>query len=193
MDTTDYWPMAREYSIWNATIASLQFLTADLDPVALGRATEHVYTTFFYSPSSHTLCQQSDEILFGHFVIALNAAFDQELSLADKGYESGSDTIDLPTQLRKNLRIHHVSSMEHASFNPAPVTPCSTPQTPPRTVCRHLSFSSGGNNTPDSTPEFPEEDEEKDFQMVPLGDEHWTSKETPERTLCIHEHGLPHG
>ena len=37
------------------------------------------------------------------------------------------------------------------------------------------------------------EDEEEDFQMVPLDDEHWTSEETPERTLCIHEHGLPHG
>ena len=64
MDATDYWPMAREYSIWNATIASLQFWTEDLDPVTLGRATERVYTTFFYSPSSHTLCQQSNEILF---------------------------------------------------------------------------------------------------------------------------------
>ena len=29
--------------------------------------------------------------------------------------------------------------------------------------------------------------------MVPLDNEHWTSKETPERTLCIHEHHLPHG
>ena len=29
--------------------------------------------------------------------------------------------------------------------------------------------------------------------MVPLDDEHWTSEEIPERTLCIHEHGLPHG
>ena len=38
--------MVREYSIWNATIASLQFWTADLDPVTLGRATEQVYTTF---------------------------------------------------------------------------------------------------------------------------------------------------
>ena len=84
MDATDYWPMAREYSIWNATIASLQFWTPDLDPVTLGRATEQVYTTFFYSSSSHTLCQQSDKILFGHFVIALNATFDQQLSLADK-------------------------------------------------------------------------------------------------------------
>ena len=78
--------MARESSIWNATIASLHFWTEDLDPVTLGRATEHVYTTFFYSPSSHTLHQQSDEILFGCFVIALNAAFDQQLSLADEGY-----------------------------------------------------------------------------------------------------------
>ena len=29
--------------------------------------------------------------------------------------------------------------------------------------------------------------------MVPLDDEHWASEETPERVLCIHEHGLPHG
>ena len=50
MDTADYWLMAREYSIWNAAIASLQFWTEDLDPVTLGRATECVYTTFFYSP-----------------------------------------------------------------------------------------------------------------------------------------------
>ena len=99
MDTADYWPMAREYSIWNATIASLQFWTEDLDPVTLGRATECVYTTFFYSPMSHTLHQQSNEALFGHFVIALNAAFDQQLLLADEGYKSGSDTISLPTPL----------------------------------------------------------------------------------------------
>ena len=131
MNTADYWPMVREYSIWNATIASLQFWTEDLDPVTLGRATEYVYTTFFYSPSSHALCQQSDKILFGCFVIALNATFDQQLSLADEGYKSDSDTIDLPTPLRKTLCIHHVSSMEHASFDTVPVTPCSTLQTHP--------------------------------------------------------------
>ena len=75
--------------------------------------------------------------------------------------------------------------MEHASFNSAPVTPCNTPQTPPSPVCRHLSFS---------TPQCSEdEEEEEDFQTVPLNDEHWTSEEIPERTLCIHEHGLPHG
>ena len=100
MNTVDYWPMAREYSIWNATIASLQFWTADLDPVTLGRAMEEVNSTFYYSSSSHTLCQQSDEILFGHFVISLNAALDWQLSPADEGYESSSDTIDFLTPLR---------------------------------------------------------------------------------------------
>ena len=137
MNTEDYWLMAREYSIWNATIASLQFWTEDLDPVTLGRATECVYTTFFYSPMSHTLHQQSDETLFGHFVRALNAAFDQQLLLSDEGYESGSDPIDLPTPLRKTPCIHQISSMEHTSFNPILTTTCSTPQTPPR-PCTYL-------------------------------------------------------
>ena len=68
--------MAREYSIWNATIASLQFWTTDLDLVTLGIATDEVYSAFFYSASSYTLHQQPDEILFGCFMIALNAAFD---------------------------------------------------------------------------------------------------------------------
>ena len=67
----------------------------------LGIATECVNTTFFYTSTSHTLCQQSDETLFGHFVIALNTAFTQQLLLADEGYENGSDTIDLPTPLQK--------------------------------------------------------------------------------------------
>ena len=92
MDTADYWPMAWEYSIWNATIASLQLWTEDLDPVTLGIASEQVFTTFFYTSSSQTLCQQSNETLFWHFIIALNAAFTQQLLLADEGYESGSDT-----------------------------------------------------------------------------------------------------
>ena len=99
MDTADHWLMAQEYSIWNVTIASLQFWTEDLNPVTLGRTTECVYITFFYTFTSHTLCQQSDETLFGCFIITLNAAFNQQLSLADEGYESGSDTIDLPIPL----------------------------------------------------------------------------------------------
>ena len=29
--------------------------------------------------------------------------------------------------------------------------------------------------------------------MVPLDDDHWTTEEIPDRTLCVHEHNLPHG
>ena len=201
MDAADYWSMAWEYSIWNAAIASLQFWTEDLNPVTLGIATEHVYTTFFYTSTSQTLHQQSDETLFGCFIIALNAAFTQQLLLEDEGFKSGSDTIDLPTPLQKTPCMHHVSSMEHTSFNPVTTTPHSTvtttphssPQTPPRPVHRHVSFSSADNYTPDSTPVCSDSsDEEEDFQMVPLDDDHWTSKETPERTFCIHKNGLLH-
>ena len=126
METAEYWLMACEYTIWNATITSLQFWAEDLDLITLGIASECIYTTFFWMPTSHTLCQPSEDVLFGCFVIALNAAFTQQFLLADEGYKSGSDTLDLPTSLRKTPCIHHVSNMEHASFNPAHTTPCST-------------------------------------------------------------------
>ena len=195
MVTAEYWPMACEYTIWNAAIASLQFWVEDLDPITLGIASECVYTTFFWTSTSHTLHHLSEDVLFGHFVIALNAAFTQQLSLADEGYESGSGTIDLPTSLRKTPHIHHVSSMDHASFNPAHTTPCRTvtltpsrfPQTPTRPVHHHLSFNSDSNQEPDSTSVHSDSsdgdqdsnstpvysNEEEDFPTVPLDDEHW--------------------
>ena len=85
METAEYWPMAREYGIWNAAITSLQFWAEDLDPITLGIASKQVYTTFFWTSTSHTLCQLSEEAVFGRFVLALNAAFTQQLSLADEG------------------------------------------------------------------------------------------------------------
>ena len=206
METAEYWLMAQEYSIWNAAIASLQFWAEDLDPVTLGIASECIYTIFFWTPMSHMLCQLPEDVLFGCFVIALNATLTQKLSSADEGYESGSDTVDLPTPLRKTPHIHHVSSMKHASFNPAHTTPHSTthssPQTPTRPVHHHLSFNSDSGQDSDSTSihsgssdstavysDSP--DEEEDFPTVPLDDEHWTSEIVPERTFCIHENGLP--
>ena len=136
MNIANYWLMAREYAIWNAAIASLQFWTADLDPITLGITTEEVSSAFFYSTSTYTLCQQPDDILFSCFVTTLNAAFEQKLALEDEDYESGSETVNMPTPLRKKPRIHHISSIKHASFDPNPVMPCSTFQTPPRPVCR---------------------------------------------------------
>ena len=90
MDPVDYWPMAREYSVWNTTEAALQFWTADLEAHMLSSTIEQVYNAFFYSTSTHPLHQQSDEILFGHFMTTLNATLESRLALEDKGYDSGS-------------------------------------------------------------------------------------------------------
>ena len=89
MDTTHYWPFAREYSIWNVTVAALQFWMADLKPHILSTAIEHVHMAFFCSNSAQQLWKQPDEIIFGRFVTTLNATFEQELTQEDEGYESG--------------------------------------------------------------------------------------------------------
>ena len=65
--------MAREYSVWNAAFAALQFWTADLETHILTSTIHKVFNAFFYSTSTHLLHQQSDEILFGHFMTTLNA------------------------------------------------------------------------------------------------------------------------
>ena len=99
MNTADYWPMAREYSAWNATVAALQFCTADLETHILSSTIEQVYNAFFYSTSTHLLHQQSDEILFSHFVSILNVAFESKLALEDKSYESSSKNLNIPIPL----------------------------------------------------------------------------------------------
>ena len=118
MNATDYWPLTREYSIWNTTVAALQFWTADLKAHVLSNAIEQVYNAFLYTTSMHLLHQQSEEVLFGHFMTMLNAAFESKLTLEDKGYESGSEKFNIPTPLRCNPRIHHVSSDDNTSFDP---------------------------------------------------------------------------
>ena len=122
METAEYWPMTWEYAIWNATIASLQFWGRR----PWSNYPRHSLRTHLHHLLLDTLHQLSEDVLFGCYFIALNAAFTQQLSLADEGYESDSDTVDLPTPLRKTPRIHHMSSMEHASFNPVHTTPHST-------------------------------------------------------------------
>ena len=97
-------------------------------------------------------------------------------------------------------------SIENASFNPHSVTPCSTGHSNLRLVCRWPTYSSSNDidtsedkaltawrATPDAQVHLEEEDEEEDFQKVPLHDKHWTTEEVPDRTLCIHEHALLHG
>ena len=107
MNVADYWPMAREYLIWNARVAPLQFWTADLNAHVLSSTMEHM----------HLLCQQSEEVLFSYFMTTLYAAFESKLALADKGYDSGSENFNIPIPLKCTSRFHHVSS-DDISFDP---------------------------------------------------------------------------
>ena len=72
-----------------------------------------------------------------------------------------------------------------------------------RPVCRQLTYNSSNNSdtsedtltAPRATPDaqvYLQEDDKEDFQMVSLDDEHWTTEEVPDRTLCIHKHALLH-
>ena len=99
MNTKDYWPMPREYSVWNEAVAALQFWLADLDAHILSSTIDKVFNAFFYSTSTHLLCQQSDKILFGCFVTMLNATFESKFASEDKGYESSSENFNIPTPL----------------------------------------------------------------------------------------------
>ena len=86
-----------------------------------------MFTMHFSTPHpTHLLCQQSDEILFGHYVTTLNAAFENKLALEDEGYESGSENFNIPTPLQRTSKMHHGSSVENASFDPDSVTPHSS-------------------------------------------------------------------
>ena len=132
--------------MWNAVVATLNFWTADLKAHTLGSTTEEVYRAFFYVPSAHTICQISDEILFGHFMTTLNGAFEQKLALKDEGYESGSENFNITTLLRRTSKIHHVPSVENVSFDPVPVPPHSTRQSHLRPLCRRLMYSPSDDN-----------------------------------------------
>ena len=221
MNATDYWLFVREYSIWNGTVATLQFWTVDLEPHVLSSTIEQVYNTFFYTTYTCLLHQQSEEVLFSHFVTMLNAACESILTLEDEGYESRSINFNIPTPLRRTPRIHHVSSDENISFDP--YTPCTTAtrQSHHKPVHHWLSFSSSDDEESSAVdilsaystsplqnpmdfaqqPLFKsnyticddlEEDEEEYFQTVSLDDGHWSTDEILGRYLCIHEHSLPH-
>ena len=119
MDTTHYWPFSREYSIRDAAVTALQFSMADLEPYILSDATQWVYTAFFCSNSAHQLQNQPEEIIFSHFVTPLNGTFEWELAHEDKGYKSGSDSLNIANPLLRAPWLYHVSASENLSFNSA--------------------------------------------------------------------------
>ena len=121
---------------------------------------------------------------------------------------------------KKTSRIHHISSVKNASFDSVPATPHSTRDPQLRSVHRRLAFSPcddgdtkgeevfSSYNMPQAQHHAPDQhelsskhnldahinlEEEEDFQTASLDDKHWTTKEIPDRPLCVHEHSLPHG
>ena len=90
---------------------------------------------------------------FSHFVTTLNATFKSKLALEDEGHDSGSKNVNIPRPLRQTSKIHHISSEEHASFYPDPVTPnCrGIRELPCRLVCRCLTFSSSKEDDNDTS------------------------------------------
>ena len=59
-----------------------------------------------------------EETLFGYFVTTLNDAFETELAQDDEGYESRSESFNIPAPLRRAPRVYHVSTREELSFDP---------------------------------------------------------------------------
>ena len=61
------------------------------------------------------LCQQSDEVLFGHFMTTLNAAFESKLTLEGKGYEIGSKILTYPHHIEEppKFTMSPVKNMHH--------------------------------------------------------------------------------
>ena len=51
------------------------------------------------------LCQQSHEVLFGHFVTTLNTTSESKLTLEDEGYDSGSKNFKYPHHLDEPQRF----------------------------------------------------------------------------------------
>ena len=98
MNATEYWPFSHEFSIWDASVAALQFWTEDMDAQTLSSTIEMVYTAFFYSDSAKQLWQE-EEVLFGHFMTTLNNAFKQALTSEDIGYENQNKSMNVPTPL----------------------------------------------------------------------------------------------
>ena len=87
----------------------------------------------------------------------LNAAFESKLALEDKGYESGSENVNIPTPLRRTSKIHHISSVENASFDPDPFTAYSTGtrKSHCRPVHRCLTYSYSEDDDDAPTDEIP--------------------------------------
>ena len=74
---------------------------AGVKPHILSNAIDQVYATFFRSVFAQEMQSLPEGTLFSHFVTTLNNAFETELAQEDKGYESESESFNIPTPLSR--------------------------------------------------------------------------------------------
>ena len=214
METTHYLPFAREYPVLNTAVTALQFWMADHKPHLLSNAIERVYKAFFCSDSAQQIRNQPEETIFSHFVTTLSNAFKWELTQEDKGYESGSKSLNIPTPLRRAPWIYHVSMSENLSFNPTTLLTTAKQvfssldeESPERTgtlesnpfhdraepsslVQYHINYHQ--TSTPSIVDPFQDTTaEEEDFPTAALDDNILLEDPVLDRFLCIHEQSQP--
>ena len=134
----------------------------------------------------------------------LNDAFEQEFTLEDIGYESGSESLSVPTPLCWKPHPFHISKQENLSFGPATPRPHPSPGSL-NTVTHCLTYQEdqesslnprmGDQSLEDNIlagclPSIAEEDEddtEEHFPTVSLDHDVWMEEPVPERHMSIHE------
>ena len=132
---------------------------ADLKPHIPSNILDQVYAAYFYDDFTQQMQSLPKEMLFICFVTTLNNAFETELVQEDKGYESGSESFNIPTLLSRALSIYHFSIMEELSFDTAnfgqsPTTPGHYEEhSPPgyrchSFTCHQLEFTSSDDESP---------------------------------------------
>ena len=194
----------------------------DLEPHILSDAIEWVYTALFCNHSVQQLPHQPEKILFSCFMTTLSDAFEWKLTLENERYESGSESLNIPTPVHRTPCLYLSKWSENLSFDPA--TPCPHwPYSPQwhrslSSVCCHLTFSNDEENpstdssplhgraeqsssvkqqmvyhhTDDSFQNATIEQGEEDFPTAPLDDNVWLEEPVPDRHFCIHEQSQPH-
>ena len=209
MNVTDYWPMAREYSIWNAVVAALQFWTANLKAHVLSSTIEQVYNAFFYTTFMHLLCDHTKCSLWEETHLGRWRLWEWKWKFqhthSSQTYSQTPPCIQWwqhllwPTTPHSTgtSHSHHkpiqcqlsfsTSDDEDSSTDDIPTTYSSTPP------LNLLGFAQQTHYKPFYTVcDDQEKDEEEDFQTVPLEGDHWATEEIPDRHLCIHKHSAPH-
>ena len=152
----------------------------------------------------HTIDSYLKMLLFGYFVIALNASIYPAVISSRWRLREWFQHWLVNTFTKNTMHTPHfqhgtciLQSSPHYAMPPSwysllwhTAIPTQTSMPPPNVPFWQSESDQDPDSSSDSSPDS-SSDEEEDFQTVPIDDEHWTTEMVPERTFCIHEDGLP--